>query len=98
MTSPTPDNPGDDPRAAALERLAAALDPGDYITTLVSGQGRVPHLAVSSRHAQLGDEIVADGSAFWWSWAERIAGVEDPLAAARKISSVLRAAPERSRG
>jgi hypothetical protein len=32
---------------AALERLAAALDPRDYSTTLVAGQGQPPRLAVA---------------------------------------------------
>jgi len=48
-----------DPRAA-LENLAATLDPRDYATILVSGQGRVPHLAVTSRQADFGDDIYAD--------------------------------------
>ena len=87
-----------DPRAAALENLAATLDPRDYATILVSGQGRVPHLAVTSRHADFGDDIYADHQAYWWSFAERIAAIDDPLAAAQKIASVLRAVPEPSHG
>src|SRR5215472_15631500 len=77
---------------AALEALAAALDPRDYITTLTTGEHRAPRLTVTSRHAQFGDDIYADSSSYWWSWAERIATVDDPVAAARKITSVLRAA------
>jgi hypothetical protein len=87
-----------DPRAAALETLAATLDPHDYITTLVSGQGRVPHLTVTSRHADFGDDIYADHQSYWWSFAERIAAIDDPQAAAQKISSVLRAVPQPSHG
>jgi hypothetical protein len=37
---------------------------------------------VTSRHAQFGDDIYADHQAFWWSWAERIAPVTEPAAAA----------------
>ena len=83
---------------AALEALAAALDPRDYITTLTSGYGRAPRLTVTSRHADFGDDIYADSSSYWWSWAERIATVDDPMAAARAVASVLRAVPEPSRG
>ena len=91
-------DPGSSGTKAALEALAAALDPRDYITTLVSGQGRTPHLTVISRHADFGDDIYADGQSYWWSFAERIAAVDDPLAAARKVTSVLRITPESSRG
>jgi hypothetical protein len=83
---------------AALEALAAALDPRDYITTLTTGDGRTPRLAVTSRHAQFGDDIYADHQWYWWSFAERIAAIDDPLTAAAKITSVLRATPEPSHG
>jgi hypothetical protein len=83
---------------AALEALAAALDPGDYATTLTTGDGRPPYLTVTNRHAQLGDDIYADHQAFWWSWAEQIAAVDDPAAAARKVTTVLRTAPAPTHG
>jgi hypothetical protein len=83
---------------AALERLAAALDPRDYVTTLVCGEGGAPCLTVTNRHAQFGDAIYADQQSYWWSFAERIAAVDDPLAAARKVTSVLRTVPEPSHG
>jgi hypothetical protein len=92
----------DDPQPAsaqaALERLAAALDPRDHITTLTTGPSHPPRLTVTSRHAQLGDDIYADDNSYWWSWAEPIAAVDDPLSAARKITSVLRPAQEATRG
>jgi hypothetical protein len=78
---------------AALERLAAALDPRDYSTTLVASPGLTPHLMVTSRHADFGDDIYADHQSYWWSFAEWIATVDDPLAAARKVASVLRTVP-----
>jgi hypothetical protein len=84
MTAPFP--------AAALERLAAALDPGEFATTLTAGPARHPRLAVTSRRACIGDDIQADHIAYWWSWGERIGPIGAP-AAARKISSVLRAIP-----
>lgn len=86
--------PGDVPLPrAALVRLAAALDPREFTTTLTAAQGRPPRLSVSSRHAAIGDDITADYRAYWWSWSERIGPLGDPHAAARKISSVLRTTP-----
>jgi hypothetical protein len=78
---------------AALETLADALDPADYATTLTTGPGRT-HLSVTSRHAQISDDIRADHRAFYWSWGERIAPISDPSTAARMISVVLRAVPQ----
>ena len=49
---------------AALERLADALDPADYATTLTTGPGRTC-LSVTSRHAQIGDDIWADHRAYY---------------------------------
>jgi hypothetical protein len=84
--------------SAALERLAAALDPREFVTTLTSGPGQPPRLTVTSRHADFGDDVFADDQAYWWSFAERIGAVDDPLAAAKKVASVLGIAPEPSRG
>ena len=81
---------------AALERLDAALDPAEYTTTLTNSPGRLC-LSVTSRHAQIGDDIWADNRAFYWSWGEWIAPLSDPQTAARMISVVLRAVPQRPR-
>ena len=78
---------------AALEQLAAALDPREFATTLTTGAGQPPRLAVASRHAQIGSDIYADHRTYWWSWSERIAPITDPPAAARKISSALQPIP-----
>jgi hypothetical protein len=78
---------------AALERLAAALDPAEYATTLTSSPGRLC-LTVTSRHAAIGDDIGADHRAYYYSWGEWIAPVSDPATAARMISAVLRAVPQ----
>jgi hypothetical protein len=78
---------------AALERLAAALDPGEFALTLTTSPGHPPCLSVASRHAAIGGDIYADHRAYWWSWSEPIAPVTDPAAAARKIASTLRAIP-----
>ena len=79
---------------AALERLDAALDPADYVTTLTSSPGRGPCLSVTSRHAAIGDDIWADHRAYYYSWGEWIAPVSAPSTAARMISAVLRAVPQ----
>src|SRR5215831_2478110 len=73
---------------AALQALAAALDPRDYATTLTTGPGRMC-LSVTSRHAQIGDDIHADHRAYYYSWGERIAPLSDPATAARMIRVVL---------
>jgi len=78
---------------AALENLDAALDPADYATTLTTGPGRTS-LSVTSRHAQIGDDIWADNRAYYYSWGEWIAPISDPATAARMISVVLRAMPQ----
>jgi hypothetical protein len=89
----------DDPgpaRVQALDRLAAALDPREFATTLTTGPGRT-RLSVTSRHAAIGDDIWADHRAYYYSWGEWIASVSDPSTAARMISSVLRAVPQPAR-
>jgi hypothetical protein len=59
--------PADDPGTshptgpqAALEALAAALDSREFATALTASPGRRPCLAVTNRHAALGDNIYAD--------------------------------------
>lgn len=90
----------DNPRTArvqALERLAAALDPADYATTLTTGPGHGPRLSVTNRHAQIGDDIHADHRAYYHSWGEWIAPTSDPATAARMISRMLRSLPQPGR-
>jgi hypothetical protein len=87
-------SPGDTFSAeAALEALAAELDRRDFATTLTPGEGRRPRLTVMNRHAQLTEDIYVDHRSYWWPWAQPIAAVGNPKAAATKISHVLRAAP-----
>jgi hypothetical protein len=95
MSAPSP---GNTTAQDALESLAAALDPHDHVTTLVTGQGHPPHLTIASRRADLAEDVYADHCFFWWSWAEPICAVDDPLTAAQKITSVLRPAAEATRG
>ena len=75
--------------SAALERLAAALEPKEFITVLVTRTGRRPRLTVASRRTQATEDIYADDW-FWWSWAERIAPVSDPMTAAHQVTTLLR--------
>ena len=78
---------------AALAALADELDQRDFVVTLTPGDGGRPRLTVLSRHAQLAEDIYADARSYWWPWAQPIAAVGNPKAAATKISHVLRAAP-----
>ena len=55
-------------------------------------------LNVTSRHADIGDDITADHRAYYYSWGEWIAPISDPAAAARKISGVLRTTPQPAHG
>ena len=98
MPAPNPGPAGMTTRRAALVALAAAIDPREFATTLHVPHGRPERLNVTSRRADIGDDITADHAAFYWSWAERIGPISDPAAAARKISSVLRTTPEPAHG
>lgn len=95
MPAPDPVPPGShgngDGARAALESLAAALDPRNFATTLVTGQGRPPRLTVTSRHAALAEDVCAQDGWLWWSWGERLAPFEDAPAAAGKIATALHA-------
>ncbi len=89
MTTSVPHDP-----QIALESLAVALDPGEFITALVTGTGRRACLTVTSRRAGADESIYADRSSYWWGWGERIAAADDPLTAAHKVATLLRAAPQ----
>lgn len=82
---------GPDP-VTALERLDAALDPAEFVTTLVLAPGRRPRLMVGIRRTRAAGEIYVD-SWFSWSWAERIAPADEPLMAAQLVTAVLRVTP-----
>ena len=79
---------------AALECLATVLDSREHVTALITGGDRPPRLAVISRHTRIWEDIYAAHNWFWWSWAERIAPLTEPPAAAAAITRHLRAAPE----
>lgn len=88
---------GPSPRAA-LEDLAALLDPREHVTVLITGGGRPPRLAVAHRHLPLAEDIYADARCYWWGWAERIGPVTSPATAAGAVSSRLRARPGPAHG
>ena len=82
-----PDDP--DPQAA-LETLAAALDPSQFTIVTQRTGTRPARLRVVSRAAsRLTEDIYAGRGYYWWSWAERISPTTDPAAAAAKITQVL---------
>jgi hypothetical protein len=82
-----------DPQTA-LERLAAALDPGEFATALVTGTSGRLYLTVTSRRAGMELTIYADRSWYWREWAEPIAATVDPVTAAHKVAAALRAVPQ----
>lgn len=82
---------------AALERLATALGPGEFATVLVARPGQPPRLSVISRHTLAGEDIYADARCYWRGQGEPVAGAEDPLTAAHRVATILRAVPEPAR-
>jgi hypothetical protein len=75
---------------AALDHLASALG-AQFVTTVVTSPGQRPRLTVIDRHTQAASDIYADDHGwYWWPWAERIGGTDDPLTAARRITTALR--------
>jgi hypothetical protein len=81
------------PELVALEELATALDAGEFAMILVTGPERRPCLTVAHRLTCAAEDIYADRSAYWWAWVQRIAATSDPLAAAHRITVLLRADP-----
>jgi hypothetical protein len=76
-----------------LERLGAELANRGYNTAVQASAGQLPHLAVTNPRASvLTEKVYVQGTSFWWSWAERIAGREDVTGAADLLASVLRTA------
>ena len=73
---------------AALEALDALLDPRWYITVLITGDGRIPCLTVSSRYARLTWDIHADDGWFW-SAEVKVAPFGDPGTTASVLAEML---------
>jgi hypothetical protein len=87
-----------DPDVTALERLAAELDPSDFVTMLVTGDNQVPYLDVATRSPQLSETIYVQDGCYWWSWAERLTPITDVPTAAAKIAAVLHLIPQPAHG
>lgn len=80
---------------AALEKLAAALTARGYHADLRAPHGRLPYLDVRNPRASvLTEKIYAQAGAYWYSWAERIAGCDEVTTAAAILARVLRAIDE----
>lgn len=80
---------------AELERLGAELAARGYQTAIHTPAGRLPYLDVRNPRASvLTEKVYAQAGAFWYSWAERIAGCDEVTAAAAILARVLRAVDE----
>jgi hypothetical protein len=81
-----------DELAGELEKLAAEIDGGDYLTQVVAHAGRRRYLHVRNRRAGVLKENIYCGDGFYWfGWGERIAPVAEVAEAARIVTRVLRA-------
>jgi hypothetical protein len=78
---------------AALEALDAELDRDDYDTQMGGSDGDLACMTVASRHAGLSEEVYCDGRSYFWKWGQTIAAVDNPKAAAAKVSYFLSAGP-----
>jgi hypothetical protein len=81
---------------ACLDVLAAQLNARGWTAYISTPAGRLVSLSVQDPHnrAEWSDIIAAPGGAagdwwYWFSWAERIAPVQAPAAAAEVIISAL---------
>ena len=88
--------PATDAQAEALhdlENLAAEMTTRGYPSTLHTPPGRLPYLDVTNPSASiLSERVYASTEAFWFSWAERIAGCDEVSTAADILAQVLRTA------
>jgi hypothetical protein len=76
-----------------LENLAAEMTTRGYPSTLHTPPGRLPYLDVANPHAAiLSERVYASTEAYWFSWAERIAGCDEVNVAAGILAQVLRTA------
>jgi hypothetical protein len=75
----------------ALGRLQDGLNERGYETALVTpGEGRLPLLEVRNPEAKmLVERIVANANGYWWSWAEKIAMLDEVDSAAVIVARVL---------
>jgi hypothetical protein len=80
---------------ADLEKLAAELTARGYQADIRTPAGRVPYLEVRNpRAAVLAEKVYAQADAYWFSWAEKIAGCDEVTTAAAILARVLRTVDE----
>jgi hypothetical protein len=79
---------------AALDKLAAELRARGFEAQLRIPDGWRPSLAVRNPRAPaLSETVLAGEEAYWWPWADPIAGMADAGTAADVIARVLAAVP-----
>lgn len=86
-------------RIAHLERLGDELRGRGFVVRLALPRGRPPSLhVVNPKASVLAENILAedgtDGWWFWYSWAERIAPVDELSESADRVARVLAAVGE----
>jgi hypothetical protein len=87
----TPDEQAD---LADLDSLARELGHHGLTAELCTPPGKLPYLHVSNPQASaLTERVYAQAGAFWFSWAERITGCDEPATAAATLAHVLSTAP-----
>jgi hypothetical protein len=76
-----------------LDRLAVELAARGFRAVVQAPAGQLPCLAVTNPEVGvLTEKVYVQGSSYWWSWAEPIAGREDVAGAADALVRVLRTA------
>ena len=78
-----------------LTKLAAELTARGLRAQVQESPGRLPCLHVTNpRATALSERVFAQADSYWWSWAERIAGCDEPATAAGILARVLRTITE----
>jgi hypothetical protein len=75
-----------------LDNLAAELAKCGYHAELCTPDGELPYLHVINPQASaLNENVFTHAGSYYWSWAEPIAGCDQPATAAALLGHVLRA-------
>ncbi|MGH3155447.1 MAG: hypothetical protein ACRDNF_02555 [Streptosporangiaceae bacterium] len=77
---------------ADLEKLVPELITRGLQTNMRTPEGKLPYLEVRNPSVQaLTEKVYAQADAYWFGWAERIAGCEEVAKAADTLARVLHA-------
>jgi hypothetical protein len=77
-----------------LERLGGELAARGFRVQVITPEGRLPSLVVTSPHATMLSETVIVGTGtYFWPWGDRIAPVADVGTAAEAVARVLASSP-----